>query len=89
MGLAPELLASAVDALVDFPAVLGPAQHDGCYLIGARRPLGGLAAEVVGDAAPLPFLRRALDRLAPEWRELPELRTIETGDDARAAGLLS
>jgi glycosyltransferase A (GT-A) superfamily protein (DUF2064 family) len=89
LGLAPELLASAVDALVDFPAVLGPSQEDGCYLIGARRPLGGLAAEVVGDAAPLPFLRRALDRLAPEWRELPELRTIETGDDARAAGLLS
>jgi uncharacterized protein len=89
LGLAPELLGSAVDALMDFPAVLGPSQDGGCYLIGARGPLGGLAAEVVGQAAPLPMLRRALDRLAPEWRELPELRTVETGDDARAAGLLS
>ncbi len=89
LGLAPDLLATAVDALMDFPAVLGPAQDDGCYLIGARRPLGGLAAEVIGGAAPLPLLRQALNRLAPDWRELPELRTIETGDDARAAGLLS
>lgn len=88
LGLEPSLLRAAVDALVDFPAVLGPAQADGCYLIGARRPLGGLAAEVDGHAAPLPLLRRALDRLAPDWRELPALRTIETADDARAAGLL-
>lgn len=88
LGLAPELLESAVSALIDYPAVLGPAQEGGCYLLGARRALGGLAAEVANDAAPLLALRRALDRLAPEWRELPELRTIETGADARAAGLL-
>lgn len=48
----------------------------------------GLAAEVRDAAAPLPALRRALDRLAPEWRELPEIRTIETAADARAAGLI-
>jgi hypothetical protein len=49
----------------------------------------GLAAEVRDAIAPLPALRRALDRLAPEWHELPEIRTIETGADARAAGLIS
>lgn len=88
LGLAPDMLRAAADALIDFPAVMGPAQDGGCYLIGARRPMPGLAAEVRDAAAPLPALRRALDRLAPEWRELPEIRTIETAADARAAGLI-
>jgi len=88
LGLAPDMLRSAVDALIDFPAVMGPAQAGGCYLIGARRPMPGLAAEVRDAEAPLPALRRALDRLAPEWRELPEIRTIETAADARAAGMI-
>jgi uncharacterized protein len=88
LGIAPERLRGAVDALMDFPAVMGPAQDGGCYLIGARRAMPGLAAEVRDAEAPLPALRRALDRLAPEWRELPELRTIETAADARAAGLI-
>ena len=89
LGLAPEILGAAVDALIDHPAVLGPAQDGGCYLIGARRPMPGLAAEVRDAIAPLPALRRALDRLAPEWHQLPEIRTIETGADARAAGLIA
>ncbi len=88
LGLAPAQLRSAVDALMDFPAVLGPASGGGCYLIGAQRPLPGLAAGLVDGEAPLPALRRALDKLAPGWRELDELRTIDTGADARAEGLL-
>lgn len=90
IGLAPELLASARDALFDSPAVLGPTAGGGCYLIGARGPLRGLAAELPADGSVvLQPLRLALERLAPGWRELRELRTIESAADARAAGLLT
>ena len=88
VGLVPELLAAARDALFDVPAVLGPTADGGCYLVGARVPLRGLAAELPEDGSGvLRGLKASLDRLAPDWRELPELRTIESADDARAAGL--
>jgi len=88
LGLAPGQLRAAVDALMDYPAVLGPASGAGCYLIGGQRPLPGLAAGLVEGEPPLPALRHALERLAPGWRELGELRAIETASDARAEGLL-
>ncbi len=88
VGLQPQLLSAALDGLIDYPAVLGPTSGGGCYLIGARRPLPGLAAGVTEREEVLPALRAALDRMTPGWRELPELRVVETGADAAAAGLL-
>ncbi len=90
VGLAPEVMGRARDALLDHPAVMGATQSGGCYLLGARGPLPGLGAgldDEAGSAASQ--LRSTLDRLAPQWHELPTLGAIMTGADARAAGLLT
>lgn len=90
IGLAPARLAEARDALLDVPAVLVATSDGGCALIGARAPLAGLAAGLTGDGRiTAPVIRSALDRLAAGWRELDSVSAIETGADAKAAGLLT
>lgn len=88
--LTPELLASAVDALRTHPAVLGLAPDGGWWVLGLQRPDGALLADVPTSqedtgALQLARLREAgLDPLL-----LPELRDVDTVDDAHAAAALA
>lgn len=88
--LTPELLASAVAALRTHPAVIGLAADGGWWVLGLQRPDGALLAGIPTSqddtgARQLARLREAgLDPLL-----LPELRDVDTLDDARAAAALA
>lgn len=83
--LTPLLLQQAVDALRTHPAVLGLAGDGGWWALGLQRPDGGLLHNVPTSrddtgARQLAALRAAgLDPCL-----LPELRDVDTADDARA-----
>jgi rSAM/selenodomain-associated transferase 1 len=88
--LTPALLRQAAMALEEKPAVLGPAEDGGYWLIGFTRE--GFAPEVFADmpwsTAAVAGLTRA--RLAAAGREFAELTTLpdcdEAADLARLAG---
>lgn len=88
--LTPELLAVAVEALRTRPAVLGLAPDGGWWVLGLQRPDGALLAGIPTSqddtgARQLARLREAgLDPLL-----LPELRDVDTVDDAHAAAALA
>jgi rSAM/selenodomain-associated transferase 1 len=88
--LTPALLARAVAALRTRPAVLGLAPDGGWWVLGLQRPDGALLAGIPTSqedtgARQLARLRQAgLDPLL-----LPELRDVDTADDARAAAALA
>jgi rSAM/selenodomain-associated transferase 1 len=88
--LTPALLARAVEALRSHPAVLGLAPDGGWWVLGLQRPDGALLAGIPTSqedtgARQLARLREAgLDPLL-----LPELRDVDTVDDARAAAALA
>lgn len=69
---------------------LGPTSDGGYYLIGGTPPLPDLfTAMPWSTPRVLPETRARLLRLGVGWRELPELRDVDTAADARAEGLLT
>ena len=88
--LTAELLQQAVDRLAEHPAVLGLAPDGGWWALGLQRPDGALLREVPTSrddtgARQLAALRSA--GLAPHL--LPELRDVDTAQDARAVAALA
>ena len=87
--LTPALLATAAEALATSPAVLGLAPDGGWWALGLQRPDGALLAGIPTSrddtgARQLAGLRAAgLDPVL-----LPELRDVDTVEDARAAAAL-
>lgn len=84
--LTPELLGKSVTELeAGADAVLGPADDGGYWAIGLRRPW-----PTVFDGVPMSSERTAaaqraqLSRLGMNCVELPQLRDVDTIDDARA-----
>lgn len=88
--LTPALLQQAVEALRRHAAVLGLASDGGWWALGLQRPDGALLRDVPTSrddtgARQLDRLRRA--GLDPYL--LPELRDVDTADDARAVAALA
>jgi glycosyltransferase A (GT-A) superfamily protein (DUF2064 family) len=83
--LTPALVASAARVLLEpgVGAVLGPASDGGYWAVGLREP-DAAAFRGVPMSSPhtLSAQRRRLDELGTTWRELPELRDVDTFDDA-------
>jgi rSAM/selenodomain-associated transferase 1 len=87
--LRPALLAAAVAALQDAPAVFGPASDGGWWALGLQRPDGSLLAGIATSRADTG--RQQLARLRDAGLDpclLPELRDVDTADDARAVAEL-
>ena len=88
--LRPALLAAAVSALQDVPAVLGLASDGGWWALGLQRPDGRLLADVPtsrDDTGVLQLARLREAGLDPHL--LPELRDVDTVEDARAVRALA
>ncbi len=88
--LRPVLLARAVAALQDVPAVLGLAPDGGWWTLGLQAPDGALLHGVPtsrDDTGALQLARLSTAGLDPHL--LPELRDVDTMDDARAVAALA
>lgn len=87
--LSVQLLAAAVGALEQHPAVLGLACDGGWWALGLQRPDGALLAGVAtsrDDTGTEQLARLRAAGLTPHL--LPELRDVDTADDARAVAAL-
>lgn len=63
-------------------AVLGPSRDGGYYLIGLRRPVLGLFADMMwGTERVLAETRERLRRAVHSWHELPEYTDIDRPED--------
>ena len=83
-------LQSAVDALQESPAVLGLAPDGGWWALGLRHPDGDLLAGVPTSRTDTGALQLARLRGAGlEPHLLPELRDVDTADDARHVARLA
>ena len=88
--LTGELLQGAVDVILSGSVVLGPATDGGYYLVGGTTPLPELFTGMPwGTDRVLGETRARLERAGAPWRELPELRDVDTAAAARAEGLLT
>lgn len=88
--LTPQLLAQAVAALGEHPAVLGLAEDGGWWALGLQRPDGGLLRDVPTSRHDTGGLQRAALRAAGlDPHLLPALRDVDTADDARAVAALA
>jgi rSAM/selenodomain-associated transferase 1 len=88
--LTVEILRKACAFLKRVEVVLGPTLDGGYYLVGGRAPVPDLfSAMPWGTDALLEATRRRLEATAVSFIELPVLRDVDTGADARAAGLLT
>ncbi len=88
--LTVELLQQAVDLLAEHDAVLGLAPDGGWWGLGLQRPDGSLLAEVPTSRADTGRLQLGALReagLSPYL--LPELRDVDTAEDARAVAALA
>ncbi|MEX2288705.1 MAG: TIGR04282 family arsenosugar biosynthesis glycosyltransferase [Mycobacteriales bacterium] len=88
--LTPALLQQAVDAFRRYDAVLGLAPDGGWWALGLRRPDGDLLRDIATSQADTGA--RQLDRLRDAGLDpylLPELRDVDTADDARAVAALA
>jgi len=83
-------LEHAVALLDEWPVILGPAPDGGYYLLGGTAPLPDLFTDMPwGTDRVIDETRRRLQSLGLRWTELPLQRTVHSGADARAAGLLT
>ena len=83
----PALLEDALAALMgpSVDAVLGGAPDGGYWAIGLREPDARVFEGVpMSSAKTVAAQRRRLSALGLEWEELPELRDVDTIEDARA-----
>lgn len=88
--LTPQLLAQAVAALGEHPAVLGLAEDGGWWALGLQRPDGSLLRDVPTSRDDTGGLQRAALREAGlDPHLLPALRDVDTADDARAVAALA
>ena len=88
--LAPALLQEAVLQLGQHEAVLGLAPDGGWWALGLQRPDGSLLREVPTSRDDTGALQLAALREAGlEPHLLPELRDVDTADDARAVAALA
>ena len=88
--LTGELLQEAVGIIRSGSVVLGPATDGGYYLIGGTTPLPEVFTDMPwGTERVLPETRARLQRAGARWRELPELRDVDTAAAAQAEGLLT
>ena len=88
--LTPALLEDALEALAAHPAVLGLAADGGWWSLGLQRPDGGLLAGVPTSRDDTGALQQAALRAAGlDPHLLPELRDVDTADDARAVAALA
>ena len=88
--LTAELLQQAVDRLAEHDAVLGLAPDGGWWALGLQRPDGALLRDVPTSRDDTGALQLAALRsagLAPHL--LPELRDVDTADDARLVAALA
>jgi rSAM/selenodomain-associated transferase 1 len=84
------LLRDAAAMVARDEIVLGPGECGDYYLVGGRAPLPPLFTAIPwGTDAVLTELRARLTRARVGWHELPTLRVVENGVDARAEGLLT
>jgi rSAM/selenodomain-associated transferase 1 len=69
---------------------VGPTEDGGYYLIGGRTPLPPIFHQVPwSTGAVLDTTRARLRTAGVSWRELPQLRDVDTAAAARAEGLLT
>lgn len=88
--LTPQLLTEAVVALQQHPAVLGLAGDGGWWALGLQRPAGSLLRDVPTSRDDTGALQlAALRRAGLDPHLLPQLRDVDTADDARAVAALA
>jgi rSAM/selenodomain-associated transferase 1 len=89
-SLTADLLREAAAVVGRGEIVLGPTHDGGYYLLGGPTPLPDLFAAMPWSTEHvLAETRARLARIGATWRELPELRDVDTAADARSEGLLT
>ena len=84
------LLREAAAIVAREEIVVGPSEDGGYYLVGGPTPLPDLFSAIPwGTARVLEETRARLLGAGAVWRELATLRDVDTGQDARAEGLLT
>jgi uncharacterized protein len=84
------LLREAAAIVAREEIVVGPSEDGGYYLVGGPTPLPDLFSAIPwGTARVLEETRARLHGAGAVWRELATLRDVDTGEDARAEGLLT
>jgi glycosyltransferase A (GT-A) superfamily protein (DUF2064 family) len=87
--LTADTLRDATSILDRVPIVLGPTVDGDLYLIGGWTPLPDVFVESKATQGTLRATRERLIQLGIPWEELLPLRDLESGRDAKAAGLLT